>query len=115
MAMREFFITGVGTGIGKTLVTTILCHQFARSGRRVIALKPLVSGFDPEDPDSDPARILRSLGRSPSPDAITSIAPWRFRSPVSPHLAARRERASVSISEMAAFCQGHQRDSIDIL
>ena len=36
--MPSFFITGVGTGVGKTLVPTILCHQLTRSGRRVAAL-----------------------------------------------------------------------------
>ena len=43
--MERYFITGVGTGVGKTLVTTILCHQLTAEGRKVTALKPVVSGF----------------------------------------------------------------------
>ncbi len=43
--MRGLFITSVGTGIGKTLITTILCHQLRAQGRAVVALKPVVSGF----------------------------------------------------------------------
>ena len=65
--MRALFITSVGTGIGKTLVTTILCHQLTFAGRTVRALKPVVSGFSPDDPASDPALILRSLGQDPTP------------------------------------------------
>ena len=43
--MSGLFITGVGTGVGKTLVMSILCHQLTAMGRRVSALKPVVSGF----------------------------------------------------------------------
>src|SRR5438874_12482034 len=85
--LRRLFITGVGTDVGKTLVTTILCHQLTRMGRRVGALKPVVSGFSAEDPNSDPAQILRSLGRLPTPDAITAMARWRVTAPLSPLLA----------------------------
>src|SRR5438309_11970589 len=88
VVLRRLFITAVGTGVGKTLVTTILCHQLTRMGRPVSAVKPIVSGFSAEDPDNDPALILRSLGRSPTADAMTAIAPWRFAAPLSPHLAA---------------------------
>ncbi len=43
--MSGLFITGVGTGVGKTLVTTILGHQLREMGLRVNALKPVVSGY----------------------------------------------------------------------
>src|SRR5262249_41466189 len=98
------FITGVGTGVGKTLVTTILCHQLRDLGRSVSALKPVVSGFVDDDPQSDPALILRSLGISPTKATIASVSPWRFAAPIAPHLAARREGRSVTLEEVARFC-----------
>jgi dethiobiotin synthetase len=101
--MSGLFITGIGTGVGKTLVTTILCHQLRAMGRRVSALKPVVSGFVEDDPESDPARILRSLGVTPTRAAVASLSPWRFAAPISPHLAARREGRSVSLEEIARF------------
>lgn len=103
--MSGLFIAGVGTGVGKTLVTTILCHQLRSAGRSVSALKPVVSGFVEDDRESDPALILRSLGGEPTPDAIASISPWRFAAPISPHLAARREGRSVTVDEIAHFCR----------
>jgi len=103
--MRGLFITSVGTGIGKTLITTILCHQLRDQGRAVTALKPVVSGFSSDDPTSDPALILRSLGREPTPAAIGEIAPWRLERPLSPHLAARLEGRPLSIDEVAGFCK----------
>ncbi len=113
--MQRLFITGVGTCVGKTLVTTILCHQLTAAGRRVSALKPVVSGFTANDPDSDPALILRSLGRSPSPEAIATIAPWRFSVPLSPHLAARRENRSIELDAVVAFCRENEAGDVGIV
>jgi dethiobiotin synthetase len=113
--MPGFFITSVGTGIGKTLVTSILCHQLTSMGRTVAALKPVVSGFSPDDPSSDPALILRSLGRVPTADAIAAVAPWRFSAPISPHLAARREGRTITVADVVAFCREAERKAGDLL
>ncbi len=102
--MSRLFLTGTGTGVGKTLVTTILCHQLRLMGRLVRALKPVVSGFSDNDPDSDPALILRSLGRTLTPESLAEISPWRFAAPISPHLAARREGRKVRMEEIRRFC-----------
>ncbi len=102
--MSRLFLTGTGTGVGKTLVTTILCHQLRSLGRRVQALKPVVSGFSDDDPESDPALILRSLDRAVTPAALDEISPWRFAAPISPHLAARREGRKVFMEEIRRFC-----------
>jgi dethiobiotin synthetase len=106
--MPELFIAGVGTGVGKTLVTTILCHQLGTVGRPVSAIKPVVSGFSVDDADSDPALIVRSLGGSATPDAMATIAPWRFKAPLSPHLAARREGRSIDLHAIVSFCREHE-------
>ena len=109
------FITSVGTGIGKTLVTAILCHQLTSAGRTVRALKPVVSGFSLDDPASDPALILRSLGQAPTPQAIAAISPWRMTAPISPHLAARLEKCTIRIDDVAAFCHEHAPDNDELL
>jgi dethiobiotin synthetase len=113
--MQRFFITAVGTGIGKTLVTTSLCQELTRLNRRVAALKPIVSGFSSEDADSDPALILRSLGRSPTPETIAAIAPWRLAAPLSPHLAAQREGRPIDLEKVVAFCREWERTNVEYL
>jgi dethiobiotin synthetase len=113
--MRKMFITAVGTGIGKTLVTTMLCHQMTLAGRKVRALKPLVSGFSPDDLSSDPALIIRSLGRKPTPRAIAAIAPWRFAAPLSPHRAALQEGRTVEIDDIVSFCRRHEAGNDGVL
>jgi dethiobiotin synthetase len=113
--VRALFITATGTGIGKTLLTTIVCHQLQERGYAVRALKPVVSGFSSDDPSSDPALILQSLGQPATPEAIAAIAPWRFQAPLSPHLAARLEGRVIAFSEIAAFCRNQERCDCDLL
>jgi dethiobiotin synthetase len=83
-------------------------------GRTVEAIKPVVSGFDPaRAADSDPGVLLRALGVPVNAEAVERIAPWRFRAPLSPDLAAQREGRSINVDAVIDFCQGavqHRRD-----
>ena len=90
--MRSFFITSTGTGIGKTLVTTLLCHQLRQQGKRVSAYKPVISGWEDDDPDSDTRLIARSLGLGETATTIDSISPFRYQTPLAPNMAARLEQ-----------------------
>jgi dethiobiotin synthetase len=70
-------------------------------GRTVDALKPVVSGFDPEHAAvSDPGVLLAALGGSISQDKIERIAPWRFAAPLSPDMAAQREGRAVDFQAL---------------
>ncbi|MBA3395541.1 MAG: dethiobiotin synthase [Deltaproteobacteria bacterium] len=42
--MKGLFITGTGTGVGKTFVTAHLARQAVRFGKRVFAFKPVETG-----------------------------------------------------------------------
>ncbi|WP_165837656.1 dethiobiotin synthase [Zavarzinia aquatilis] len=101
---RTLFITSSGTEIGKTLVTSALAHQLR--GTDTLVLKPVVSGYEPETAaESDPGRILMAQGRPVTEEAIAAIAPWRFKTPVAPDVAARLEGRAVTAADIAGFCQ----------
>lgn len=103
--MSAFFIAGAGTDVGKTHVTAGLIRALIGSGRDVEALKPLVSGFDPEDwAGSDPGRLLAALGRPLDLPHLDRISPWRFRAPLSPDMAAAREGAEIDLEGILALC-----------
>lgn len=94
--MNAFFISGSGTEIGKTFVCTALIHELLRRHRKVAALKPVASGFDPmQAAASDPGVLLTALGEKPTPPTLDRIAPWRFKAPLSPDMAARREGRTI--------------------
>jgi dethiobiotin synthetase len=100
------FITGTGTGVGKTFVAAGLIRYFRGLGQPVVALKPLVSGFDPAAPSgSDPAILLDALGREVKPDELNRISPWRFRAPLSPDMAARAENKAIDLQAVVEFCR----------
>ncbi len=114
--MPAVFVTATGTGIGKTYVTAGLATCLRRRGREVAVLKPVLSGFDPEDAAaSDPALLLEALGVAPSLAAIASISPWRFTLPLSPDMAARREGRSIDFAALVDFCRkaaAHAEDAL---
>ena len=112
---QPYFITSSGTGIGKTLLTTSLCWQLRRQGRQVMALKPVISGFEEGDMQSDTAQILLSCGKQTNSQEVDAISPWRFKAPLSPHMAADLEGKTLMLDELVAFCQKHAAQAKDVL
>ncbi len=114
--MTAIFITATGTDVGKTHVAASLIGHFRQMGRRVAALKPVVSGFDPARPaDSDPATLLRALELPATTENIERISPWRFRAPLSPDLSAQREGRRIDVDKVIAFCRNAVEQRQDIL
>jgi dethiobiotin synthetase len=104
--VTAFFVTATGTDIGKTFVTAGLIRHLRSQSKAVEALKPLVSGFDPANAVvSDPALLLAAIGRPANLDEIARIAPWRFRAPLSPDMAAKKEESSIDFDAMVDFCR----------
>ncbi len=102
--MGAYFVTSTGTDIGKTFVTAGLIRYLRSAGAAVDALKPVVSGYDSSVVEtSDPAVLLNALGRTVSADEVERIAPWRFRAPLAPDLAAAREGRSIEFDKLIAF------------
>jgi dethiobiotin synthetase len=104
--MSTVFVSASGTSLGKTFVTCRLLRELAAAGYRCRALKPVATGFDAEQVlASDTGRILDALGRSIDPDNIAAVSPWRFAAPMSPDMAARRERRSLPFDALIEFCR----------
>lgn len=100
--MAGLFLTATGTGIGKTLLAEHLIARERAAGRPVRALKPVISGYRAEDPESDTARILRALGGEMRAE---EISPWRFAAPLSPDMAAAREGRSIDFAGLTGWCK----------
>lgn len=100
-APNACFITGIGTGVGKTFITAAMAHQLAAAGHSVQALKPVISGYDASDPHSDTAILGHAAGVQDS----EQVSPWRFAAPLSPHLAAAKEGRDIDYHALIAWCQ----------
>jgi len=104
--MSAVFITATGTDIGKTFVTAGLIRHIRGSGGAIAAVKPIVSGFDPEAwQESDPAVLLAALGCPVVLAEVERISPWRFKAPLSPHLASAREGRTIVFRDVVEFCR----------
>lgn len=98
--MSLLFVTGAGTGIGKTYVTAHLARHL-----RVRAVKPVISGFDPAAPaGSDSAILLAAMGEALTPANIDAISPWRYAAPLAPNMAARRENRTIDLPAIVDWC-----------
>lgn len=84
-AMRGVFVTGTGTGVGKSVVAAALAAALVAGGERVVASKPLLSGLDDESAWPPDHELLSRVTGEPADE----IAPHRYGPAVSPHLAAR--------------------------
>jgi len=104
--MSAVFITATGTDIGKTFVTAGLIRHVGASGGAIGAIKPIVSGFDPQAwQTSDSAVLLAALGRPVALVEVEAISPWRFKAPLSPDLASRREGRDIMFQDVVEFCR----------
>jgi dethiobiotin synthetase len=82
--LRDAFVTGTGTEVGKTVVAAVIARTLAAEGNRIAVFKPAVTGLD-EDGEPDHALLRRAAGSAQSDE---EIAPYRYGPPASPHLAA---------------------------
>jgi dethiobiotin synthetase len=106
------FVTGTGTGTGKTYVTAGILR--ALPGAR--AIKPVISGYDPaQAAESDSGILLAAMGRPITPETIAAISPLRFAAPLSPDTAALREGRQIEFSEIMSFCRTAMRSTQGLL
>jgi dethiobiotin synthetase len=99
---KAYFITATGTDLGKTWLTAGIVAACRAHGVPVRALKPVMSGYDPNHPaESDAAKI----GAGSTAEAIAAISPWRFAAPLSPDLAAAREGMQIDFNQLVGWCR----------
>jgi dethiobiotin synthetase len=89
--MSGFFITGTGTGVGKTYVGALIARTLREAGRRVGVYKPVASGCELQGGklvSPDAIALWDAAGR---PGTLDQVCPQMFAAPLAPHLAARAE------------------------
>ena len=99
---RAWFVTGTDTGVGKTLVSAALLTALARTGQRVIGMKPVASGCDatPHGLRSADAEALRVAGNVAADYA--DVNPYALAAPTAPHLAAAAAGVQIDIAVIRA-------------
>jgi dethiobiotin synthetase len=89
-SIKPIFITGIGTGVGKTLVSAIVTEALG-----ACYWKPVQAGYE-EGTDSQwvTGRLSHPRARVVLPEA------YKLRLPASPHIAAREEGVEISLDQI---------------
>ena len=94
--MQPIFITGIGTGIGKTLVSAIVTEALDAA-----YWKPVQAGFEE---GTDTSWVGERISHRPQPGHPQSrLFPetYKLALPASPHIAARQEGIIISLDKIA--------------
>jgi dethiobiotin synthetase len=114
--MTTLFVTATGTGVGKTFVTAKLVAELRAARRSVRALKPVASGFDAADiTATDSGVLLDALGLPATEAHLDDVSPWRFAAPLSPDMAAARERRAIPFGELLEFCRAPRPADVTLI
>lgn len=100
--MTILFVTGTGTGVGKTVATAVLAGHARQSGIDVAVCKPVQTGTDLGDDD------LAEVGRLTGVTELVGLA--RYPLPLAP--AAAAEHAGMALpshDQLVALVRGLQR------
>jgi dethiobiotin synthetase len=108
---QGYFITGTGTGVGKTFVTGALARRARQLARRVFAFKPIETGCRLESGEwigADQQELVAAAGGW---QRGALVGAYQFEPPVAPSVAAARAGVEISIEQAIgqpkAALQGH--------
>ena len=110
---KSFFITGTGTGVGKTIVTAGIAGFFLSKGKNVSVMKPVQTGTCESVSDLETIKLI-APGITPIPKRLAN--PYSFSLPASPLLAAESENKKIKTDIiLKAFREISSRTDIDVL
>lgn len=95
--MSAYFVTAIGTDVGKTFASAALLHAAKTAGRKAIGIKPVACGVD-HAMGGDVAE-LHAAGDARSVDQ----SPWWFERPLSPNMAAAAEGKTIELAELTRW------------
>jgi len=103
--VRGIFITGTGTGVGKTVVAAAVLRAARAAGIDAVPFKPVQTGAADGSgglraPDVE--FCLAAAGMEPPADEVRMMAPYLYKTACSPHLAASLEGRPVDVGAIIA-------------
>ena len=88
--MNTIFVTGIGTDVGKTIASAILCEALEAD-----YWKPIQAGFD----NGTDAELLKPLITNKK--TIIHLETYKLKLASSPHIAARKEGITIELDKIA--------------
>ena len=101
----RLFVTGTGTGVGKTTVACALVRGARSVGLRACGVKPIETGCAPDNIGERPADALALAGAS-AVDELVNECVYRFTPAVAPGVAARDAGVTIDLDLIRARIEG---------
>jgi dethiobiotin synthetase len=89
--MKPIFISGIGTGIGKTVVAAVVAESL-----KADYWKPVQAGYEPGTDSSWISSLISNTETRIHPET------YKLKQAASPHIAARNENLRIELSRIAA-------------
>ena len=97
--MSIYFVSGIDTGIGKTIAVGMMARYLVHKGVNAVTVKLVQTGNDGFSEDLDRHRELMGTGKL-AVDEAGLTAPAIFHFPSSPHLAAKLEHRELDLGKI---------------
>jgi dethiobiotin synthetase len=95
-----YFVTGTGTGVGKTLVSCALLHAFRACGKSAVGMKPVVAGC--ENGKWADVELLAAASNIEAPREL--VNPYALVPPIAPHIAAKQVGVQIDMTVIRRAC-----------
>lgn len=97
---KVYFVTGIDTDAGKSIVTGVLAREWRAQGQRVITQKFIQTGCTNSSEDIETHRRIMGIDLLPE-DRDGTTCPIIFTYPASPHFAAALDQRTIDLSRIA--------------
>ncbi|SEO36261.1 dethiobiotin synthase [Nitrosovibrio sp. Nv6] len=91
---KGYFVTGTGTGVGKTVASCALLHAFSARGKTTVGMKPVAAGR--ENGKWKDVELLAAASTVAAPRE--QVNPYALNPPIAPHIAASLAGINIDIN-----------------
>ena len=92
--LQPIFITGIGTGVGKTVISAIITEALKAN-----YWKPIQAGFDDGTDALEVKQLVSNI------DSLFFDEVYKLKLPASPHIAAREENIKIEMNKIVSSFQ----------
>ena len=103
---QNIFVTAIGTEIGKTYVSAAILLAARKRNLSAHALKPLMSGFSPDEyQQSDAGILLAAVGEDINDATLAKTCLHAFPPALAPNVAAQQLGVEIDDEALIEFCR----------
>lgn len=104
--VKNYFIAGTDTDVGKTLVACALLEVARKQGMKTLAIKPVAAGAEVTSEglrNGDAQMLMTAMTEALSYEQVNPVL---LEPPIAPHIAAAQIGRRLTVAQLTGFCRG---------